>query len=161
MWSGHAGQNGQKMAKNNQTIKGIFSAFIMIRKTLGGILTLFLIIAVMNWALGAYFCALIRNWHFETILGLALHQNPKAGWNFAWTLVWSSLTLFWKKKLVLRCGVALAAKRAKKKLKMYTSYIDFGVKFSAWWVIWHSICQKRCFPLFQPTVLWIIKRGGV
>ena len=48
------------------------------------------------------------------IFGLALHQNSKAGGNFAWTLSWQNLTVFWKKKIIFWCGVAVAAKMAKK-----------------------------------------------
>ena len=82
------------------------------------ILTPVLTISVMNWAHGAYICPLMRYWHFETIFGLELQQNPSAGRNFIHTLIWPNLTLFWKKKFNLRCGVAMAAKMAKNGRKM-------------------------------------------
>ena len=77
-----------------------------------------LTISMMNWPPGAYICPLMRYWHFETIFGLALQQNPNAGRKFTHTLIWPNLTLFWKKKWNLRCGVAVAAKMAKNGRKM-------------------------------------------
>ena len=51
------GQNGQKWPKNDMC----FLALIMIRKTVGSISTSFLTISLIDWALGAYFFALMRN----------------------------------------------------------------------------------------------------
>ena len=90
----------------------------LLEKKPRSILTPFLTISVMNWAPRAYICPLMRYWHFETIFGLELQQNPSAGRNFIHTLIWPNLTLFWKKKWNLRCGVAAAAKIAKNGHKM-------------------------------------------
>ena len=59
-----------------------------------------------------------KAWHFENIFGLSLQQNQKPCWNFARTLIWPNLILFWKKKWNLRCGVAVVAKMAKNGRKM-------------------------------------------
>ena len=111
-------RNGLKMAQNGQKIKCLILTLIIFGKPPRVILTPFLTISVMNWAHGAYICPLMRYWHFETIFGLELQQNPSVGQNFTHTLIWPNLTLFWKKKLNSSCGVAVAAKMAKNGRKM-------------------------------------------
>jgi len=90
----------------------------LLEKKPRSILTPFLTISVMNWVPGAFICPLMRYWHSETIFGLELQEIPSAGGNFIHTLIWTNLTLFWKKKWNLRCGVAVAAKMAKNGRKM-------------------------------------------
>ena len=60
--------------------------------------------------------------HFENIFGLSLQQNQKPYWNFGRTLIWPNLTLFWKKKLIFRYGVAVAAKMVKNGQKIATKW---------------------------------------
>ena len=127
IWSFHP-EKTSKMAQNGQfsphfgrflrTEWSELAWFDLLGKKPRSILTPFLKISVMNWAPRAYICPLMRYWHFETIFGLELQQNPSAGRNFTHTLIWPNLTLFWKKKLNLSCGVAVAAKMAKNGRKM-------------------------------------------
>ena len=137
-WQPKWPKNGQKWPNNEMYDFGMI--YLLEEKKPRNILTPFLTISVMNWAPGAYICPLMRYWHFETIFGLALQQNPSAGQNFTHTLIWPNSTLFWKKKWNLRCGVVVAAKMAKNGRKMAKQYnvlfwpkLSLGKPLRAFW----------------------------